>query len=247
MAYRYFSAETLPARESEFPVSVTLSGDEAHHLIHVMRVKAGEPLILFDGSGAEFDTTITNVKKKELTAEILARRVEDRESSVQISIAAALPKGDRQRWLVEKLVELGAAEFIPLEAERSVAKAGDSAAQRMNRVVVEASKQCGRNTLMRLGSVQTTKELFSPKFTEAPENQNVFKLIAHPGAATLPELLALPENANRPILAAVGPEGGFSETETTNALNAGWIPVSLGPRILRTETAAIMICAVSAR
>lgn len=246
MAYRYFSAERLPADEVLYPVSVTLGGDEAHHLIHVMRVREGEPLILFDGSGAEFDTEITHVKKKELTAEIHARRVEDRESSVCVTIAAALPKGDRQRWLVEKLVELGAAEFLPLEAERSVAKAGDAAASRMNRVVVEASKQCGRNTLMQLAEPKSTKTLFSSDFTQAEENAETLKLIAHPNGKGLMELLEAPENQGRRVLAAIGPEGGFSDTEVENALNSGWVPVSLGKRILRTETAAIMVCAAAA-
>ena len=244
MSYRYFSTISLPSDETAYPVAVTLEGDEAHHLIHVMRVKEGEPLILFDGSGAEFDAEITQVRKKDLTAEIRARRVEDRESETKISLAVALPKGDRQRWLIEKLVELGAAEFIPLTAERSVAKAGDAAAQRMNRVVVEASKQCGRNTLLRLAEPVTTKALFSPEFAAAPENAQTLKIIAHPNAPTLAELLAQPENQGRKILAAIGPEGGFSDAEVAAALASGWEKVSLGKRILRTETAAIMICAV---
>ncbi len=245
MAYRYFSAETLPSDESAYPASVLLAGEEAHHLIHVMRVKAGVPLILFDGSGAEFDTIISSVRKKDLTAEIHTRRIENRESSRGTVLAVALPKGERQRWLIEKLVELGAAEFIPLESERSVAKAGDSAAARMNRVVVEASKQCGRNTFMTLRETKTSKEIFSRTFTENSENMETLKIIAHPGGRPLAELLAAPENRGRKVLAAIGPEGGFSESEVEDALNSGWLPVSLGKRILRTETAAILICAIA--
>ncbi|MBE6428197.1 MAG: 16S rRNA (uracil(1498)-N(3))-methyltransferase [Planctomycetaceae bacterium] len=246
MAYRYFSAEKLPADESAYPVSVLLDGEEAHHLIHVMRVKAGEALILFDGSGAEFDTVISSVRKKELAAEIRSRRIENRESVRDVILAVALPKGERQRWLIEKLVELGAAEFMPLEAERSVAKAGEAAAARMNRVVIEASKQCGRNTLMKLQEAKTSKAIFSRSFSEAPENAEILKVIAHPGGQSLAELLAATENQGKKLLAAIGPEGGFSESEAENALNSGWIPVSLGKRILRTETAAMMVCAIAA-
>lgn len=254
MAYRYFSSEILPADDILYPAEVLLTGDEAHHLIHVMRVKEGEPLVLFDGSGAEFDTIITSVKKKDLTAEIRSRRVENRESSTSVSLAAALPKGERQRWLVEKLVELGAAAFLPLEAERSVAKAGEAAAQRMERVVVEAAKQCGRNTLMNISEPVSSKTLFSTEFTSRPENISTLKIIAQPGAETLPQLLARTESQRQTsdsspaplkILAAIGPEGGFSDAEISSALASGWIPVSLGKRILRTETAAIMICAVA--
>ncbi len=252
MAYRYFSASILPSDETLYPAQTTLSDEEAHHLIHVMRVKEGEPLVLFDGSGAEFDTKILAVKKKELTLEILARRLENRESETSIQIAAALPKGERQRWLIEKLVELGAAGFLPLEAERSVAKAGDAAAQRIARVVVEASKQCGRNTLMDVAEPISSKVLFSTEFAARPENASTLKIVAHPGEKTLSEVLSesaqTPQNTQNPkILAAVGPEGGFSEGEIAAALSSGWVPVSLGGRILRTETAAIKICAVCCR
>lgn len=245
MAYRYFSTETLPTDESAYPTSVLLAGEEAHHLIHVMRAKVGDPLVLFDGSGAEFDTIISSVRKKDLTAEIQARRIENRESSRRTVLAVALPKGERQRWLIEKLVELGAAEFMPLESERSVAKAGDSAAARMNRVVVEASKQCGRNTFMTLRETKASKEIFSRTFTENSENADALKIVAHPGGRPLAELLAEPENQGKTLMAAIGPEGGFSESEVVKAEKSGWLPVSLGKRILRTETAAILICAIA--
>ena len=232
MSYRYFSENLLPERDSDLPQVVTLTGDEAHHLIHVMRVKAGEELILFDGSGAEFGTIIAEVRKKELTTEVRARYVVDRECRRPFTLAVALPKGERQRFLVEKLVELGAAEFLPLEAERSVARAGDAAVGRLERVVIEASKQCGRNTLMRIARPVTSRQLFQ---TEAP-----LRLIAHPGGASLSEVLKNTE-VTSPVLVAIGPEGGFSESEVTQALSAGWTPIALGPRILRTETAAVAV------
>ncbi len=243
MAYRYFSVEPLPVNEADYPLCVTLGGDEAHHLLHVMRVKEGESLILFDGSGAEFDTVIVATKKKELTAEIHARRVVSRELETEISLAVALPKGDRQKWLIEKLVELGASAFIPLDSERSVAKSGSGTADRLSRVVVEASKQCGRNALMRLEEPISTKVLFSSAYAEKPEVAETLKIVAHPGGKTLGEILRAPENQNRKILAAIGPEGGFSDAEVASAFAVGWIPVSLGNRILRTETAGIAICA----
>ena len=235
MAYRYFFEQKLPTDDSSLPQVVTLTGDEAHHLIHVMRVKPGENLILFDGSGAEFDTRIEEVRKKELTTEVRARRVENRECRRAFTLAVALPKGERQRFLIEKLVELGAAEFLPLEAERSVARAGDAAVGRLERVVVEASKQCGRNTLMRIAPPVTSRQLFQTDFP--------IRCFAHPGGTSILDIVRNSES-DCPILVAVGPEGGFSDSETAQALEAGWTPVTLGPRILRTETAAVAVASI---
>ncbi|MDO4573872.1 MAG: RsmE family RNA methyltransferase [Planctomycetia bacterium] len=232
MAYRYYSSQTLP----EVPATVTLSGDEAHHLIHVMRVKAGQGIVLFDGSGAEFDGLISAVRKKEMDVELSTRREVSRENERRLTLAVALPKGDRQKWLVEKITELGVTEFLPLDAEFSVAKAGAAAAERLGRVVIEASKQCGRNTLLRIAEPISTQKLWTMPA------EGTLRLLSHPGGVSLGE--ALSQNAEAPVLAAVGPEGGFSEKECALALANGWQAVSLGRRILRTETAAIAIAAM---
>ena len=240
MAYRYFSTEALPA-VFEPPFVFVLGGDEAHHLLNVMRVKCGEPLVLFDGSGAEYDTEIVALGKRDLTVQLLARREVSREAEVALTLAVALPKGDRQKWLIEKLVELGAAAFWPLEAERSVAKAEKSVLERLRRTVVEASKQCGRNTLMEIGEPISTRQLFGDSERTAGFSG---RFLAHPGGEMVSEQRNALEAAPLKILAAVGPEGGFSEAEIAAALAAGWKSSALGNRILRTETAALALAAL---
>ena len=242
MAYRYFSNKPIPAA-FEPPFVFTLDGDEAHHILHVMRAKVGEPLVLFDGSGAEFDAEITALRKKELDVALLARRVEDREAPTALTLAVALPKGDRQKWLVEKSVELGAAQLWPLMAEHSVVKAAEATADRLSRSVIEASKQCGRNTLMGIGNAVTTQALFTrPELTEG----FALKLMARPGGLPLREVLVPWRDAGSPgsVIVAIGPEGGFSDAEEEMARTGGWTVVSLGKRILRTETAAIAVTAL---
>ncbi|MDO4583606.1 MAG: RsmE family RNA methyltransferase [Planctomycetia bacterium] len=235
MAYRYFSNQPLPQEFSEGRV-VTLDGEEAHHLLHVMRARQGAPVILFDGRGAEWETTIQSTGKKELTLQLLRCSVISRESSCYLALAVALPKGERQKWMVEKLVELGTAEWIPLETERSVAKIGDSVTRRLERCVIEASKQCGRNTLMKIADAEKT-----PTFWDsAVPHRFSRKIIAHPEGKRLAEI-----DVADSLLAAIGPEGGFSDAEVEAAQTHGWIPVSLGERILRTETAAITLAAIT--
>lgn len=235
MAYRYFSNRPLPLELSEEPF-VTLSGEEAHHLLHVMRARTGDSVLLFDGLGAEWETTVQSTGKKELTLQLLQRNAISRESTCYLALAVALPKGERQKWMVEKLVELGVAEWIPLETERSVAKTGESVIQRLERSVIEASKQCGRNTLLKIAPPESTRT-----FWNAPTvNRFPLKIIAHPQGKTLAEI-----EISNSLIAAVGPEGGFSDAEVETAQEHGWIPVSLGERILRTETAAMAIAAVT--
>lgn len=228
----------------EPPISgdrVLLAGSEAHHLIHVMRAKPGRRVVLFDGSGAEFPARVQRVGRAELELIVTARQEVDRELPLAVTLGVALPKGDRGRWLVEKAVELGLGRLVPLETARSVAQPVRQALCRLRRTVIEASKQCGRNRLMEIAEPQAWAD-FVAETGDAP-----CRLLAHPGghprrshplsAASLPS----------PVLLAVGPEGGFTGEEVSVAVAAGWQPVDLGPRILRVETAAILLAAMVTR
>ncbi|MEO8496758.1 MAG: RsmE family RNA methyltransferase, partial [Planctomycetota bacterium] len=121
--------------------AAVLTGQEAQHLSKVMRAKVGDELILFDGSGAEFTARVAKIGRSEVDLSIIERCEVDRELPFRLVIGVALPKGDRQRWLVEKLVELGVAELVPLVTIRSVAQPSGNALERLQRAVVEASKQ----------------------------------------------------------------------------------------------------------
>ncbi len=133
---------------------IVLDGQEAHHLLHVMRAKVGTRVTLFDGSGAEFAAEISRCGRSEVETRIIERRDVNRELAFELVVGVSLPKGDRQKWLVEKLTELGVTELVPLQTERGVAQPTDGALERLERSVVEAAKQCGRNRLMRVAKPQ---------------------------------------------------------------------------------------------
>lgn len=214
---------------------VVLAGDEARHLATVMRAQPGDPVTLFDGSGAEFSATIVRIGKRDAELRIDARHEVDRELAFDLTIAVALPKGERQKWLVEKLTELGVTRLVPLVTERGVAQPTTAAIDRLRRGVIEASKQCGRNRLMFIDEPSPAADLF----VRAPAH--ITRLIADPGGSTL----SATEIAGA-VICAIGPEGGFAPAELAAAREAGWQSISLGPRVLRVETAAIAASAILA-
>jgi 16S rRNA (uracil1498-N3)-methyltransferase len=230
MSERFYSATPIAGER------VTLDGPEAHHLLHVMRATAGTPVTLFDGSGAEFAAVVEAVRRSEAVLRIVERREVDRELPFQLVVGVSLPKGDRQKWLVEKLTELGVAELAPLITERGVAQPTDSALERLNRSVIEAAKQCGRNRLMHVAAPQAWNAWIV-------NEGNRKRLLAHPTGQPLTQI-----DLRNPVATqiAIGPEGGFTDAELTAAENAGWQCVSLGPRILRVETATVALAAAYA-
>jgi len=229
MTERYFAAD------AQAGAAALLDGPEAHHLIHVMRAKPGTEIMLFDGRGAEFSATVERIGRTEVALRIAERRPIDRESASPITLAASLPKGDRQKWLVEKATELGVARLVAVQTARSVAQPEPKALERLRRTVVEASKQCGRNRLMEIAPPQRWAD-----FVAATADAS-HRLLAHPGGTPLADF---PQTGQEPLLAAIGPEGGFTDDEVALAVDAGWQPIDLGPRILRIETAAILLAAL---
>ena len=220
--------------------SAKLLGPEAHHLAHVMRAKVGEQVMLFDGSNAEFKATVRAIGRSEVELAVMERIEVDRELKIRLTLAVGLPKGDRQRWLVEKAVELGVAGLVPLITVRGVAAPSNGALERSRRRVIEASKQCGRNRLMEIGEPQPW-EAFA---ASAPKSS--MRFLAHPGGEPVRHALSrMPGNEDSPrVFVAVGPEGGFTDAEVQTGIAAGFKAIDLGLRILRVETAAIAIAAV---
>jgi 16S rRNA (uracil1498-N3)-methyltransferase len=216
---------------------VTLDGSEAHHMLHVMRAKIGQQVTLFDGSGAEFTAEAAALHRTTIRLRIIDRHPVDRELPFLLSVGVALPKGDRQKWLVEKLTELGVASLVPLVTERGAAQPTAAVLGRLRRSVIEAAKQCGRNRLMRIEEPQAWDIWIATDGTD----HRCRRLLAHPGGRTLVEL----PFPMLDTLLAIGPEGGFTDAETAAATAAGWQIVDLGPRILRVETAAVTISAVA--
>jgi 16S rRNA (uracil1498-N3)-methyltransferase len=220
-----------------------LEGSEAHHLTNVMRVKAGTEVVLFDGSGAEYVARVARIDRSRVELAIRRRNAVSRELAVDVTLAVALPKGDRQRWLVEKAVELGVARLVPLKTERGIVQPAQQALKRLERTVIEAAKQCGRNRLMEIGRPHQFVEFVA----DAPAS--AVRILAHPRGAPADRVLkneiaaAVCEPA---YLFAVGPEGGFTREEVAIAIRQGWQAVDLGPRTLRIETTALALAAAVA-
>lgn len=212
-----------------------LEGDEARHCSRVLRAKVGDAVRVFDGRGGEWQARIAAIARDAVALEIGEPLPSVAPPAVRLTLAVALPKGERQKWLVEKLTELGTDRLVPLTTARGVAEATDSARTRLERGVIEACKQCGRNVLMEITTPTTLAEL-------ATRHPTATLLIAHPGAAPLrDQAIAMPGEVIQEIVAAVGPEGGFAPEELDLARAAGFRPVSLGPHVLRIETAAILL------
>jgi len=235
MADRYFVDSPLAGSRA------VLTDAEAHHLGHVLRARPGDEVSLFDGSGAEFLARVVRVGRAEIELEVVERKEVDRELPLSVTLGVALPKGDRQRWLVEKAVELGLERLVPLATQRGVAEATPSALNRLRRTAIEAAKQCGRNRLLVIDEPRPLAEFLQA----APAS--ALRLLAHPDGNALAPALAATDMPPA-VWLAVGPEGGFSDDEADQSSNSGWQAVSLGPRILRVETATLaLLAAVGAR
>ena len=228
----------------EVPINdrtVSITGADANHIAKVNRLNIGDELTLFDGSDREFEAKIIELGKNRVTAAVEQIHDISRELAINLTMAVALPKGDRQKVLVEKLVELGVANLIPLNCQRSVSIATAKSAERLGRRVIESSKQCGRNRLMKIATPLTFNELVD----SLPEGA---RLIAHP-ATTETRLTCNDVQHAEPasLTVAIGPEGGFSINELEYARTAGWAQICLAPTILRVETAAVAAAAIFGR
>lgn len=222
MADRFYTSSALSLGP------VLLQGPEAHHLANVRRFQAGEIVVLFNGDGHEYPAEVVSIDKKSVALEVRSVASPQREVSFRLEIAAPLPKGDRGDFLIEKLTELGVTCFVPLRTHRSIVV---PKIEKLQRAVIEASKQCGRNVLMRVHDLADWSEYCRRDGLPA------CRLLAHPGATSWPGSM------RGELCAAVGPEGGFTLEEVRMAEDAGWQLVTLGPRTLRMETAAIALAA----
>lgn len=224
---------------------VQLSAEDARHAQSVLRLKLGDSLQLFDGQGNQAQAVIVASSKSAVQADVQHLEQLSRELTGNLNLMVALPKGDRQKVLVDLLVQLGASQLTPLESYRGVAQPTDNAIQRLERSVIESSKQCGRNMLMRVNPPVSIESLCDLK--SSSQDLDDLRLFAHPYGTRVPLLAAFERNLSldQPHSATVlvGPEGGFTDQECEKLNSAGWTQVCLGDRILRVEAAAAMIAA----
>ena len=219
------------------PGPVTITGAEAHHLATVCRLRPSDIVCLFNGDGHEYPAEVMEVTRRAVTLQVQAITSPQREVGFRLEVAAPLPKGDRAQVLLEKLTELGVTVFTPLQTARSVVHPREAKLDKLQRHVIEASKQCGRNVLLRVEPL-TSWSHFCQR-----QDLPLRRILAHPAATPLGHQPAI--RAGHDIVFAIGPEGGFTEEEVHQAKAAGWGTVELGPRILRVETATIALACLA--
>jgi 16S rRNA (uracil1498-N3)-methyltransferase len=215
------------------PGPVIVSGAEAHHLATVCRLRPGNLVCLFNGDGHEYPAEVISTAKHAVTLEVLRIESPVRELSFRLEVAAPLPKGDRAQFLLEKLTELGVTSFTPLQTRRSVVHPREAKLEKLQRWVIEASKQCGRNTLLRVEPLIDWEGYCRRGGLPAQ------RIVAHVGETETWQ----PRRED--VVIAVGPEGGFTKEEIELAFTNSWRSMGLGRRILRVETAAIVLAALS--
>lgn len=215
----------------------------AHHL-HVVRMQPGEALTLFDGRGGQYRASLLELGKKRARATVEAHEAVEAELPYALTLAQGLPEGSKMDWIIEKAVELGVAAIQPLAAHRSVVRlAGERAEKRhahWQGVIVATSEQCGRNRLAALAPLGSVDAWLAAPAQAAQAAQPT--ILLSPRARQSLSGWAR-EAGPQDLRVMVGPEGGFSPEEEDAAVAAGAIALSMGPRVLRTETAGLAVVA----
>lgn len=211
---------------------IELDDDAAHYVRSVLRLKQGETIVLFNGQGGEYRSRFSEVSRKCVRLEIETFIDRDVESPLRVTLGMGISRGDRMDWAVQKAVELGVNHLTPLITERCVAKLNDDKKQQRlqhwQHIVQHAAEQSGRTRLPVMTGIAA--------LTEWVERQRDLRVFLDPYAE---QTLADCRPENRHVTLLSGPEGGFSDGERQLAKAAGFIPVRLGARILRTETAVL--------
>ncbi len=236
MKPRRFFVEGEPLRPGER----LLKGKRAGHLTRVLRLGVGDPVVLFDGSGREFPAEILEVRRQFVRLQVAEGAGVERESDLHLVLALGLPRPAIMDLIVQKVTELGVDEIIPVDTERAQkwlkGERGGSRLKRWERIAREAARQSGRNRVPRISTLTDFEHLLKQR------KDTGLKLICweEEEIGSLRQILAA-EGGSRQACVLIGPEGGFSPAEAEQASAVGFQKISLGRRILRTETAAITV------
>jgi len=234
----------VPQACLENGVTVAITDDQdVKHIRKVLRLRPGNSLEVADGKGREAVAVITDLSDAAVTVKIEAILELQRESPLEITLFQALPKGPKLETVFQKNTEIGVAAFVPVISERCVVRISDLEAERKKHVrwqaiIDEAAKQSKRGTLPRL------EKLVDLKTAAAVLGAYDLVLVPHTGSGVVVLNEALPKGTVRRVAVFIGPEGGFTDEEAGKLAEAGAIPVTLGPRILRTETAGFVISSI---
>lgn len=214
--------------------TLDLPPDAAHHAAKVLRMEVGHELVLFNGDGGEYEAVITYISKSAVTVRTAAFHEREAESPLDVTLAQAISAGDKMDYTLQKSVELGITRIQPLASERCVVKLAGERAEKRGRhwqqVVISACEQSGRNHVPMVAPIRPLTHWFG----DLPASAE--RLMLAPGAQCSLGTLPAPK---APVILLIGPEGGLSPSEIAAAQSCGFKSIRLGPRILRTETAAL--------
>ncbi|WP_158967523.1 16S rRNA (uracil(1498)-N(3))-methyltransferase [Paraglaciecola sp. L3A3] len=212
---------------------VTLTDDASNHLINVLRAKVDQDIVLFNGDGNEYSAHLSDISKRKTTASVDSKISISIESPLSIHLGQGVSRGDRMEWVIQKSVELGVSEITPLITERCGVKLNPQRwlkkHEQWQKLIISACEQCGRNVLPILHQPTLLTDWIH-------QSTSQIRLTLHPRAEQAFRHLAIPPKGARLL---IGPEGGFTDQEIYQTEQNGFYCVQLGPRVLRTETAAI--------
>ncbi|MGH1439427.1 MAG: 16S rRNA (uracil(1498)-N(3))-methyltransferase [Cellvibrionaceae bacterium] len=234
---RLYTSQSLSENQT-----ISLSDEATHYLKNVLRMKSKRELVLFNGEGGQYHATIESVEKKGVSVAVGEYTAVNNESPLELELGVCIIKNDAMDWLIQKAVELGVTRISPLFSDYTDVKLSserlEKKQQHWQQIAIHACEQCGR-AIVPVVSKATTFDGWSR------DVQTEKRIILHPYNASSFKEMAAPwlESELTPgtFAIALGPEGGFSDEEVGEALNSGFMPLSLGPRILRAETAPLAI------
>ena len=217
--------------------SVVVDGSAARHLSSALRMKAGQAIILFNGEGGEYTAELTQVSKNRVVAAVLEYLEINRESPLKLHLAIGVSRGERMDLIVQKATELGATEITPLFTERTEVKLNGERLEKKVRhwqqITISACEQCQRNLVPQVNRPTPLSQWLS-----GFESEQLKLVLHHRTEKSLGDLSREYQSATDLCL-LVGPEGGLGENEIESAMASGFLPLALGPRVLRTETAPL--------
>ena len=214
--------------------SHTIEGDAANHIARVLRLEPGDALTVFDGRGGEHAARIDAIRKGAVVVEVQEQATSNRESPLSLTLAQGVSRGERMDWVVQKATELGVTRIVPVLTERTVVKLDSRQSERKVQhwqgISVAACEQSGRTRVPEIAAPQPLEACvrgFDAGATRV--------LLSPSGSLRIADL----KREQGGVVVLIGPEGGLAESEQQSALDAGFVAVRVGPRVLRTETAAI--------
>jgi 16S rRNA (uracil1498-N3)-methyltransferase len=231
---------------------LSLPAGTARH-VQVLRLQPNDEITLFNGQGGEFKAVVMHMGRSEVSVRVGEHQAIERELNIYVHLWSGITANERMDWLLEKATELGAATLLPITAERSVLKLkGERADKKLahwQAIAVASSEQCGRNRVLQVGQARTLEQALEQlSGAQAPSQAARWVLSLSPGTRLLHEMIQTirsthDHDATQPteIIVLSGPEGGLSPAEEAQAIAAGFVPVSLGNRVLRAETAPVAV------